>query len=287
MLLEKDKAYIESLAQNLSLEDINELNNIISRQKNNYFSNIISRLETLKAERRRITEDMSSIKVELENEARRLKLAGNIKQSREYYDIINDADNSSFVNNSIELIHDNPFLKDLCIGDTVSFGQFPQGIDKSILAPILWLVLDVEGGKALLLSKYCLDSIPYNEEKSSVTWENSSINKWLNNEFIKSFSNEEQSLIVSKDKELVTLLSLEENDKYLKGENSRSCYGTIHALKTANHFIDSTAVSYWVKGDVSDPAHASVITPLGSVCSNKAVNDTSISIRPALWVRFK
>lgn len=55
--------------------------------------------------------------------------------------------------------------------------------------PIEWIVLENDGSRVTLLSKYILDNIPYhpfiNEDYTSPspTWENSYIREWLNNDF--------------------------------------------------------------------------------------------------------
>ena len=46
--------------------------------------------------------------------------------------------------------------------------------------PIVWRVLEVADGTALLLSDRCLDSVPYHMEYQDVFWEDSSIRQWLN-----------------------------------------------------------------------------------------------------------
>ena len=69
--------------------------------------------------------------------------------------------------------------------DTVTFGSYPQsdasGVNKE---PIEWLVLDRQGNKALLLSKYILAFKNYHNEYVDITWENCSLRKWLNNDFM-------------------------------------------------------------------------------------------------------
>ncbi len=50
--------------------------------------------------------------------------------------------------------------------------------------------------KKLLLSKEAIDVLPYHETGDKVSWKNSSIRKWINNEFIsKTFSPEEKDVI--------------------------------------------------------------------------------------------
>lgn len=46
--------------------------------------------------------------------------------------------------------------------------------------PILWRVLEVSEGTALLMADRCLDSVPYHDTYSDVFWEDSGLRAWLN-----------------------------------------------------------------------------------------------------------
>lgn len=84
------------------------------------------------------------------------------------------------------------------VGDIITFGTYPQTAEGTDQTPIEWVVLDVQDGKALLLSKYGLDSVPYNTEREDITWENCSLRAWLNGEFLnKAFNTEEQASILT------------------------------------------------------------------------------------------
>ena len=77
--------------------------------------------------------------------------------------------------------------------------------------PIKWRVLSVDGNDAFLLADQILDVKQYNdkdyedengngsyEEEELVTWENSKIRSWLNNELLQAaFSEEEKNAILS------------------------------------------------------------------------------------------
>ena len=75
-------------------------------------------------------------------------------------------------------------------GDTVTFGVFPQEENGKDQTPIEWIVLDVQDGKALLISKYGLDARPcvkisdYRNLKD-VTWEDCELRAWLNETFLR------------------------------------------------------------------------------------------------------
>lgn len=60
-----------------------------------------------------------------------------------------------------------PFTK---VGNIVTFGHYPQTSDGNDSTPIEWLVLDVQDGKSLLISRYALDSQLYNSEFVDMTW---------------------------------------------------------------------------------------------------------------------
>ena len=69
------------------------------------------------------------------------------------------------------------------IGETMTFGSYPQDADGTV-KPIEWDVLDIQDGKALLISSKCLDARPYNEEYAPVTWEKCTLRAWLNDDFL-------------------------------------------------------------------------------------------------------
>ena len=58
------------------------------------------------------------------------------------------------------------------IGDTITFGSYEQdnNLDNGS-EPIEWMVLDIQDGKAFLLSRYGLDTKPYNTVEMDITWE--------------------------------------------------------------------------------------------------------------------
>jgi len=84
------------------------------------------------------------------------------------------------------------------VGNIVTFGHYEQDNDMANgPEAIEWIVLDVQGDKALLLSRYGLDSKRYNERYQAITWENCTLRKWLNEEFLNTaFDGKEQAAIL-------------------------------------------------------------------------------------------
>ncbi len=83
--------------------------------------------------------------------------------------------------------------------ETVKFGSYPQSdVSGNTKEPIEWIVLERQGDKELLLSKYTIDCKCYNDELKDVTWENCTLRNWINNDFYNSaFSSSEQNKIIT------------------------------------------------------------------------------------------
>lgn len=83
------------------------------------------------------------------------------------------------------------------VGDTVIFGHYEQDNDlNNGPEPIEWRVLEINGDKMFLLSKYVLDALPFNPDLNSNVWETCSLRDWLNHDFMNtSFYNEEEKAI--------------------------------------------------------------------------------------------
>ena len=86
------------------------------------------------------------------------------------------------------------------VGNIIVMGEYKQ---ESITTrePIEWIVLDVEGNKALLISRYVIECQPFNETEYSadggeITWENCTLRTFLNNDFASdAFTDAERSVI--------------------------------------------------------------------------------------------
>ena len=99
---------------------------------------------------------------------------------------------------------------EIYVGGTFEFGRYPQNADgMDTDTPILWRVLDIVDGHALLLSDKILDAIPYHDEWEDTCWEKCDLNAWLNKRVNKyknrkvasfyydAFNSKEQSRIVN------------------------------------------------------------------------------------------
>ena len=195
--------------------------------------------------------------------------------------------------------------QNVAAGNTVVFGHFEQDGDLSNDSePIQWQVLDVQGSRALLLSRDVLDVRPYHNRSAAVTWERSDLRAWLNGTFLSSsFSAAEQNLIMtmpvrnnaeqgypgyesnggSTVKDKVFLLCYAELVQYLPSSNSRlSRMSSATALRRG---YGSTTPSWWwwLRSPGVDRSAAMMVSFVGNTGTMPVAND-SVGVRPAIWV---
>jgi len=126
-------------------------------------------------------------------------------------------------------------------GDTIIFGHYEQDNNtENGKEPIEWDILDENANGKLLISRYVLDAVPFNNEYATdVTWETCSLREWLNKDFLnEAFTKGEQALIPkahlknsgiempggNDTDDQVFCLSLEEAAKYYKFTYDKYAY---------------------------------------------------------------
>ena len=192
------------------------------------------------------------------------------------------------------------------IGNTVSFGTYEQDNNTANgKEPIEWVVLETEGDRSLLISKYALDCKQYNTPRTSVTWEACTLRQWLNETFVNTaFSAEQQAIIpkvtVSADKnprystspgksteDQVFLLSIPEANRYFSSDTARQCEPTAYA-KAQGCYVNANNgfCCWWLRSPGLDSRHAAHVITDGSVSDSGYVVDTDDAVRPALWIEL-
>ena len=185
-------------------------------------------------------------------------------------------------------------------------------------------MLDVQDGKALLISKYGLDAKPYNTELDLVTWETCTLRTWLNDDFLKTcFDSKAQDAILmtnvdnsnsqcysgwnttggNNTQDKVFLLSYAEVNKYfgVTGQNEDNTKArvlpTAYAIKngaytSSSDTVDSSvygttgaAGEWWLRSPGGLPGTADIVYPDGSLYCN-SVDIGSTVVRPAFWVNL-
>ena len=191
------------------------------------------------------------------------------------------------------------------VGSIIKFGNYPQNT-KDKKEPIEWRVLAVKGGKALIISQYALDCKKYNESYVYTSWEECTLRKWLNSDFlIAAFDPAEQNLIqlsnVTADKnpeystdqgndtkDKVFLLSVKEVEQYFKNDEDRKCNPTKFAINNGAYKDDSGQCWWWLRSLGNYSRSATYVFTGGSVSfGGHGVHDDNDSVRPALWINLK
>lgn len=195
-------------------------------------------------------------------------------------------------------------VKSVNVGDVYKFGSYEQDNNKSNgQEDIEWLVLEKDGTKILVVSKYALDCKPYNTSYTDVTWETCTFRKWLNNDFLGSaFSANEKAMIptvtVSADKnpdyntnpgnamqDQVFLLSITEANKYFSSDSARQCKPTDYAVANGAWESDSGNCWWWLRSPGLDQDDAARVGSDGDVREyGDRVSYDGTAVRPALWI---
>ena len=84
-------------------------------------------------------------------------------------------------------------------GSSVYFGAYEQDADLYNGAePIEWILLDRQGDRVLLLSRYGLEAVVFNRNDSNVYYSSSDGRSWLNGDFLQTaFSEQEQAAVLT------------------------------------------------------------------------------------------
>lgn len=223
-------------------------------------------------------------------------------------DIVEDNNNVAGENSGFDDDEDS-----VQVGEYITFGSYEQDNDISNgKEPIEWLVLDVQDGKMLVVSKYALDCKKYNEEQVDLTWETCSLRSWLNDEFIsEAFMSSELDRIptvnVEADKETrysynniefgndtqdkIFVLNTDEANEYFGSKSDRACKPTEFAV--AKGAYESSSKDYegncwwWLRspGAYQDNA-ARVVGGGGIQYDGIYVDKEDGAVRPAMWIEF-
>ena len=165
----------------------------------------------------------------------------------------------------------------------LEFGRYHS--DSRSLSPIVWLVLDENEDSQLLITRDCIDQLPYNERRANVTWENCTLRTWLNGEFLSTaFTPEEQARILPSSG--VFVLSREEVLQFMPDEASRQTSPTPYARNRGVYSNARGLCAWWTRTLERDRSQAVYLSSYGSFGrGGHYVDDDVIGVRPAVWVR--
>lgn len=193
--------------------------------------------------------------------------------------------------------------KEIAVGQIIEFGEYEQ--DGNLLngeEPLQWKVLDVEGNNALLITYKLIDYLPYNTDFVDITWENSSLRRWMNGTFLNSsFISQEKDLIIdttlqnfdssrgayggNNTVDKIFALSLSEVRRYFSYDRERIGYTTLFA-QSQNHAYEDTSDWWWLRSPGETNKHAALVSNEGNPVEihGDYVDDDDIAVRPAMWI---
>lgn len=207
-----------------------------------------------------------------------------------------------------EAVEPAPAADPYAVGSYVTFGAYQQTAGSKEKRPIEWQVLERDGNKALLISRYSLEEKKYNSSKADTTWETCSLRAWLNGTFCKqAFTDEQLAAILTTTvdnskaqcnsnwlgesgqdtQDKLFLLSYAEASKL----EERRCVPTDYSMRNyAPAFngderakLDGKDTSHWW---LRSPGHngydAAYVDSIGAIYNSSV--DVASGVRPVMWV---
>lgn len=169
----------------------------------------------------------------------------------------------------------------------IQLGRYEQdGNIRNGNEPIDWIVLKIQDGKALLVSKYALDVQQYNKGYSQdANWEDCWLRKWLNNDFLTAAFNSEECSIISGTQDKLFLLSIDDAKKYFSSDAERQCKLTEYAEQQGASSIDGYCW-WWLQPTENI---ASVVGYKGDICdygNYVHIDSDEHAVRPVMWIEI-
>lgn len=178
------------------------------------------------------------------------------------------------------------------VGAKIKLGHYFQesGWDEAIV----WRVLDVKPGKALLLADRLLDSHAFNSTGGKTSWKDCTLRYWLNHDFLdQAFTDEEQAVILTTNvlsgkgdvtEDQLFLLSKDEVLQYFAdGKPTRRGYPTEYAANTGT-WVGADGVGWWWLRDMAAKKKAMWVNVEGGIQTGGTEVYNPGCIRPAFWM---
>ncbi len=154
-------------------------------------------------------------------------------------------------------------LETASVGDVVQFG------------PYEWLVLRKEDSDLWLITENCVAKKPFNEN-GNTNWQESDLCQWLNNDFLRKFSANEQSMIyeteVNGTDNMVYLIDLDSADRYF-------------SVATRKATFKGEECSWWLRPQYNEEKMA-IVRMNGTIdYYGSYQDDNDVGVRPVIWIK--
>lgn len=248
-------------------------------------------------------EQICSVKYDI---AKRLLRSGRYSEAAQAFRALGDYKDSRKQASDILFAVQKDGLIDLNVGDQFFFGHYEQ--DNNLTngtEELEWVVLDVVDGKALVTTVYAVESMMYHHTLEDITWEQSSVRKWLNEDFYKTafekehldyisltqvpadLNPQEDTLTGSVTEDYLFLLSLKEIELYMVGKPLAVCQATPYVVDNRFGYVfgENNASWWWSRTTGAFQNFAAGVNPIGAI-SYQGNNVTYHlgGIRPAMWI---
>lgn len=182
-------------------------------------------------------------------------------------------------------------------GQILVFGQYEQ--DNNLhngKEPVEWIVLRVDGTRALLISRYALDVRRFNEEWKKISWKDCGLRSWLNGVFYNEcFTDRQKQAILRSNvqsnyvntvvstEDYVFALSVSECEQYMS-KYLRRCLPTAYAQAQAAAMKDGYCY-WWLRDTTNRKNDANRVEPSGDTLEyGSNTNAAGVSVRPVIWI---
>ncbi|MBO5915166.1 MAG: hypothetical protein J6Q72_07440 [Clostridia bacterium] len=172
-------------------------------------------------------------------------------------------------------------MADANVGDAVRYGSYEQDGNGGEAELIEWIVLEKSETELLLISRYCIDVLPYNTTEAEAVFTESSLYKWLNGDFLgNAFTEAERAFIKSE----ITVHSAEQAKKYYEYDSWRATSATVYARSKG--IKESGGNCLWWLSDKGEIANsASYVYYNGGIYTHGyAVDYALVGVRPVISV---
>lgn len=191
------------------------------------------------------------------------------------------------------------------VNDIITFGTYPQTKYTDEVSPLEWKVLKVEDGKALIITDKIIDQVRFNEKYADVTWADSILRGWLNNDFFnKAFTADEKEKILTTavstpdnakwgtkggadTEDKVFALSIQELEELIPELNDRRAVATGKALENGVYIYAETGFSVWWLRSSGYVQYAGARVGAGGHIEDKIYDDVRPhrGVRPVMWIK--
>lgn len=198
---------------------------------------------------------------------------------------------------------------DCQIGDIIEFGTLEQDADESTVdEPIEWVVIDRNENAIFVVSRYGLMPVQFHWNNTRypkhITWEESNIRYWLNNDFYtQCFTPEEREQIAltyveNSDSskystkggndtcDYIFFLSHSEVEKYFPSVSDKLLEPTPAAVE-AGAYVKNNQCFWWLRTPGKYQCNAEYVFTGGSIYAyGSDVGHDNVCARPAMWINI-